>query len=251
MSERPRPAGRPRPTGPAPRPPPEPDASSVGAPSLVSRPKGPVGRGIKAQPDDTSAPTEAAPARPHELSPFQKFGGAAEPAVSDSSETVTVISMIIGLVMAVGAALAVVVVVLFFVVTATTGVITVPGVTPRQSTQDTDVAIAGPRAQPKPAGPKSKGPDVAPEPDPVLEAREVSGTILLDLKPGELFHTVEAKCPSTPNVRRRADIRGTKVSITLPNNEDCKLTFQGSLPASGNLRGGQTKTCSFNPTNCR
>jgi hypothetical protein len=219
----------------------------------VSRPKGPVGRGIKSAEEPASAPEPAPAERPGgELSPFQKYGGAAPPAVSNSSETVTVISMIIGLVMAVGAALVVIFVILFFVVGTQTGVITVPGVTPQQSTLDTDVAIAAPRPQNKPSAPRPKGPEeVVPEPEGPAPAREVSGTIIFDLKPGELFHTVEAKCPSTPNVRRRADIRGSKVSITLPDNEDCKLTFQGSLPASCYLRGGQTKTCTFNPTNCR
>lgn len=249
MAERPRPPERPRPAGPTSRP-----VASGPAPqgNAVGKPKGPVGRGIRATQDEAPPPPTPPPARPHagELSPFQRYGGAAPPAVNNASETVTVVGMIIGLVMAIGAVIAMVIILLF--VGTQTGVIDVPGVSPeKKRTQDTDVQIAGPRAQPKASAPRAKAEEVVVEPEGPVAAREVSGTIVFDLQPGELFHTVEAKCPTTPNVRRRADIRGSRVSITLPNNEDCKLTFQGSLPASAYLRGGQTKTCTFNPTNCR
>jgi hypothetical protein len=260
MTDRPRaqgPASRPRPAGPAPRPVAGPKDAPPAEPGRaappVGRPKGPVGRGLKTSADDPAPPPPRSDARPTgELSPFQKYGGGTTAAAASSSETVTVVGMVIALVMALGAAMAVVAIILLMV-SAGTGMITVPGVTPeKRGTVDTDVAIAGPRAQPKPTAPRGgKAPEAAPEEAGPQPAKEISGTIVFDLKPGELFHTVEAKCPSTPNVRRREAIRGSRVSIVLPDNEDCKLTFQGSLPAYAYLRGGQTKTCTFNPTNCR
>jgi len=96
---------------------------------------------------------------------------------------------------------------------------------------------------------------VAPE-EPVEEAPPVpvapttgDGTIIVPTD--ILFRSIEVNCPQS-GIRTRASFIGGKATARgLPLSEDCIVTFQGSQPAKAQLRGGQTKTCTFDPTNCR
>jgi hypothetical protein len=204
-----------------------------------------------ADPGDTghiSADARRAAERDAGLSPFSGYAEPDGSASSSTLDTVRVMAMLASLAMAGGAALVVVLLVLLVGGTAS-GILELPTVAAQKPAAEDEVQVLGPRAAPAPKG--GKGVAEAPVEEGPAPAREVQGTIVLDLRPGQLFVSIEAKCPSTPLVRRRAEIRGSRVSIVLPDNEDCKLTFQGSSPEQTYLRGGVTKTCTFAPTNCR
>ena len=236
-------AGRPAP-GSGPPLPPSPDNTRV--------PRNVQGKGRKIDAGGDVAPEVAPQSAPPraggELSPFQGYG-AAPPAGPQSNEPIRVVGMLAALGMTFGAVVAVMIAVVC------SGVVLSDWMKPAEdgpeqvATDDTDVEIRGPRAEKvkvKPRGPGTPEPEVVTGPLP-----EVFGTVILDLKPGQVFNTIEAKCPSTPLVRRRADIRSSKVTIKLPPEEECRVTFQGSSPEYTQLRGGQTKTCQFSPTRCK
>jgi hypothetical protein len=225
------------------RPPARPQPSSAPA----------KGRSLKVEAEPATAPTEVeGPSGPPALSPFQGHSRRAPSENHSSNDTIRVVAMLMALGMTLVAS-AVVLLVVGLVGGAATGLIETPKILEPEGGQDTDVEIHGPRAQPKPVGGShpSPAPGVAdPVPDAPPPPQEVKGIIQMHLANGQLFTTIEAKCPSTPLVRRRAEVHGSTASIILPNNEDCKVTFQGSSPEYTYLRGGQTKTCSFSPTNC-
>lgn len=240
---------------PKPAPPSRPAAAPVGGPDLA----GPsTGRGLR----DSGEPRRPAAAplptsRDEGLSPFQKFapssdqlGGAA---AARSGESVQVLAIVMGLVFMV-AATVVVVALLVGVTWWTVGdqiadgrlAELIPG---EDHIKDTDVAEIIVKPKPRPAGGAApKAEDPAPEPVPQAPTTG-SGTIQIN---GDvLFHSIEVNCP-TGGIRTRADFRNNAATVYgIPLKEDCTVTFQGGQPARATLRGGQTKSCTFNPTLCR
>jgi hypothetical protein len=101
-------------------------------------------------------------------------------------------------------------------------------------------------AQPKPSGGGHQAPADVAEPEP---AAPQFGDGVIIVPPDILFISIEVKCPS--GIRRRAKFRNAKATVTeLPLGEECEVYFQGSLPAKTKIQGGQSKTCTFEPTNC-
>jgi hypothetical protein len=99
---------------------------------------------------------------------------------------------------------------------------------------------------PTPTGGGRKTPveDVEPEP-----AAPQFGNGVIIVPADILFISIEVRCPS--GVRTRAKFVNLKATARgLPLGEECVVNFQGSLPAKTYIKGGQTKTCTFEPTNC-
>jgi len=229
-----------------PETPPEPKTTGRGLPGAAA-PSGPAPAPRPAGPSSDKDPNN----------PFAGFAPEADDltgAVARSrSDSQQVFAILFGMVFMVGAAALVVGVggiALLYTYSVTIGDGTLAGAGDkddvehvRDTANPTEVIIRKPAPGPR----KAKDP-VEEEPEPVMPTTG-DGTILVpkDI----LFHSMEVKCPIT-GMRVRADFRNAKATAKgLPLNEECRVTFQGSLPATTTIRGGQTKTCTFEPTNCR
>lgn len=101
--------------------------------------------------------------------------------------------------------------------------------------------IVKPRSKPRP---RSTTPKPAPPPAPTT----TPGSVTISLAPGSpKFSSVEITCPS--GFRKRIPF-GAAGSATVPGvpREGCTAFFKGGPPAKTSISGGDSKTCSFNPT---
>jgi len=236
------------------------EAEEAAAEPVKEEPKT-TGRGLPGA-AKSAAPAGAAPmapaSPPHDPNkPFASFAPVAEDLTSSvaqsRSDSHQVVAIVFGMMFMVGAATVVLVVggaaVLYtYSVTVGDGALTGIGDKDdvehiRDTADPTTEIIKQPRPRPKAPGVPE---EVAPEP-----VVPTIGDATIIVPKDRLFHSIEVKCQAA-GIRTRADFRNAKATARgLPLNEDCRVTFQGSLPATTNIRGGQTKTCTFEPTNCR
>ncbi len=226
-----------------------------------------TGRGLPPGAIAAAAEAQALPAPPppdeparDPLRPFASYApeagdltGAMEQSQNDSRQ---VFAIVFGLLFMISAAVVVTVVVGavgLYTVNASLGEEGLAGLTgadeDEQHLRDTGIVpgdIVTKKPKPRKAGPKEP---VEEGPPPEAAPTTGSGTVIVPTD--ILFRSIEVNCPAS-GIRTRASFIGGKATAHgLPLSEDCIVTFQGSQPAKATLRGGQTKTCTFDPTNCR
>ena len=223
-----------------------------------------TGRGLPASampggaPSQPSGPGGGAPPERDPLRPFASYAGSGDLSgnvAQSQSDSRQVIAIVFGLLFMISAAAVVTVVVGavgLYTVNATLGEEGLAGLTggaDEDHVRDTGIPtgeIIKKKPRPGNSAPKEPVGEIPPEPAAPTTA---SGTIIVPTN--ILFRSIEINCPQSGIRTRASFIAGKATAHGLPINEDCVVTFQGSQPAKASLRGGQTKTCTFDPTNCR
>lgn len=228
--------------------------------------EGPKGRSMRKDPA-----TPAAPARPpdpvpgpaaDEPSPFASFGPSSgsmtASAEQNRAQSLGVLAIVGGGVFTVAAAIVVALVVILLYLGYRTVQREVASTDPKKDQHVRDSGHLGPIDPGAPRPP--------PRPHPVGDpgGDDTRGGQGSGIPPGPatvvvpntmVFLSIEVNCPG--GYRARGSFRGdTDTTMratvpTVPGDERCTVTFQGSEPAKTWISGNQTKYCTFNPVVCR
>ncbi|MBT3221643.1 MAG: hypothetical protein HN348_21405, partial [Proteobacteria bacterium] len=108
--------------------------------------------------------------------------------------------------------------------------------------------VAAPKPKPKVYKPRPSTPKAAP-----VAAAPPAGpqAITIKITDGTKFTSLEVKCQN--GFRARGSFSGGSATVQSVPIEDCTVFFKGGAPAKTAIRGGQTKSCSFEgaTSNCR
>ena len=186
--------------------------------------------------------------------------GVQQPPIQDGGRTQSyrVFAILIGLMMMVSSVLVVIVALTVYGVywssNQETSQRTPELTTPARTTPalfDTGLPAGRPEPQPivKPkSSPRPR--NISPVPRPPPAPPTSPSAVTITLAPGSpRFSSVEITCPS--GFRQRIPF-GATGSATVPGvpREGCTAFFKGGPPAKSAISGGDSKTCSFNPTTC-